>query len=921
MHAEKNKRGKSERMKKSIYQLAISISHNSSAALMCDGEIIVAVCEERFNKEKNYVGYPKHSIDYCLEKAAITGDQLSRVAYTTVDQIGLLIKAQTTSKFSLKDYIDFYGDKYYIRKLNGEDCLDYLQWLRDADQFNTDEKYFDFRYLTDEVLLNTEIDVDLFRKERSRLLSSHLGIDKKKIEFLDHHTCHAYYAYYGSPYRVSDCIVVTLDGWGDGRNQTVWKVSNDEFELIAESTENDIGRIYKLSTLLLGMRPDEHEFKVMGLAAYAKKSYIEESFKAIEDISEVEGMRIVCKERPKDLYSYLKKCWKGHRFDNIAGAVQKFTEQISVELVRNIAIQTGVSRFVLSGGIAMNVKMNKAISEVDEVREIFVCGSGGDESLSIGGCYLLNEKNGNNKYLNNLYLGYDINDEIQNFDVYSLSDRFDVDSNVSKSKVARLILNGDIIGVVQGKAEFGARALGNRSILANPSIRDSVQKINEAIKNRDFWMPFALSILEENHKDYIENPKNLESPFMSISLSTRPDKYCDIEAGIHPYDKTVRPQFVSKSHNPAFHELISEFSKLSGIPALLNTSFNLHGEPIVDTIADAVRTFELSGLDHLYINETYLISKLKIHKGELKTHKSNLNKTQLLASSEAHNLAEKSIVITGVGRSGTTILGTIIHSFENIEYVFEPPLTMSLLSLINNISEKDWKLLYEMSLYEDFLINAVSGRNLNHNRFDDSSIFSVKEEIDIEKRKNKSLGKMEAVKIASNKIIAYKIPNIVHFFPKLLSYYPKTTLVVIKRNPIYIINSLIAKGWFRNENLAKSLNPLFYEYKKNNIPFWVKQHDADLWIDMNEIDRCAFYYSLFQDYENKIEKKIVVNYDELIKNPSKCVDELANSLNLKYGNKTKQIITSIKSTKINRDLNIINKVSSGLREKIIQSLV
>jgi carbamoyltransferase len=596
-------------MKNSIYQLAVSISHNSSAALMCDGEIIVAVCEERFNRKKNYVGYPKQSIDYCLETAAITGEQLSRVAYTSVDQFGLLIKCRNTTKFSLMDYRDYYGEKFYIRKFNGEDCLDYLQWLRDADQFTADEEYFDFSYLTDEVLKDPQLDIDLFRIEQRRLLSSHLGVDKKKIEFLDHHTCHAYYAYFGSPYRVSDCIVLTLDGMGDGRNQTVWKVSNDKFELIAESSENDIGRIYKLATLLLGMRPDEHEFKVMGLAAYAKKSHVEKTFKVIENICVVEGMRIVSKERPKDLYTYLKKYLKVHRFDNIAGAVQELTEKIATKLVRNIAIKTGVSRFALSGGIAMNVKMNKAISELDEVRELFVCGSGGDESLSIGGCYLLNEKNGNNKHLKNLYLGYNINDEIQNFDVHSLSDRFDVDSNVSKSKVAQLIFNGDIIGVVQGKAEFGARALGNRSILANPSIRDSVQKINEAIKNRDFWMPFALSILEENHKDYIENPKNLESPFMSISLSAYPDKYRDIEAGIHPYDKTVRPQFVSKSNTPAFHELISEFSKLSGVPALLNTSFNLHGEPIVDTIADAVRTFELSDLDHLYINETYLISK------------------------------------------------------------------------------------------------------------------------------------------------------------------------------------------------------------------------------------------------------------------------------------------------------------------------
>lgn len=589
--------------------LAISVSHNSSAALMKNGEIIVAALEERFTRIKNYVGYPKQSIDYCLKKAGVTGREIEKVAYTTIDNPGLFIKAKTTSKFSLRDYRDYYGKKFYQRKMNGEDCIDYLLWLRDAEQFNTDHEYFDFSFLTEEVMRNPEKEMDLFRKEQVRLLSKHLGISEEKIEFLDHHTCHAYYAYFGSPFRNDKCIVITLDGWGDGRNQTVWDVREDKFKLIAESDQNDLGRIYKMATLLLSMRPDEHEFKVMGLAAYAKDSHVAKALKVIENLCTVEGMRIVSKDRPYDLYSYLKDNWDVHRFDNIAGAAQTFTEQIAKTLIRNIALETGVNRFVISGGIAMNVKMNKAISELEEVKELFVCGSGSDESLSIGGCYLLNDKYNNNKKLDHLYLGYDINDEVEEFDISSLTEKFKIKVNVDKKEIASLLHKGDIVGIIRGKAEFGARALGNRSILANPSIRDSVQKINEAIKNRDFWMPFALSILEERHEDYILNPKKLESPFMAISLDARIDKYLDIVAGIHPYDKTVRPQFVSKINSPEYYEIISEFCELTGVPAMLNTSFNLHGEPIVDNIYDAVRTFELSGLDHLYINDKYLLSK------------------------------------------------------------------------------------------------------------------------------------------------------------------------------------------------------------------------------------------------------------------------------------------------------------------------
>ncbi len=596
-------------MKKPEYILALSVSHNSSAALMQDGKIIVAVCEERSRRKKNYLGYPKNAVNYCLKKAGIAGDQLSRIAYTTIDNPGILVKSKINTQFSLQDYRDYYGERYYKRRLRGEDCLDYLQWLRDDPKFNSDIEYFDFSYITDEVLTNPDIDIQRYREVQERLLSEHLDVEKEKIEFLDHHTCHAYYSYFGSPFRRKDCIALTLDGWGDGRNQTVWKVNDEKFTLLAESSQNDLGRIYKMATLLLGMRPDEHEFKVMGLAAYAKPSYIKQAKLAIDDLCAVDGMRIISKNRPIDLFSYLEEAWKVHRFDNIAGAVQTYIEEIACELVKNIARETGIRRFVIGGGIAMNIKMNKAISELDEVEELFVCGSSGDESLSIGGCYLLNSDPKSNQPIRNLYLGHDIRDEIDQFDANSFASKFDVQYGVNFDQVASLLAKGDIVAVVRGCAEFGARALGNRSILANPSRRETVQQINEAIKNRDFWMPFALSILEESLDEYILNPKKLQSPFMAISLDVRPEMNSKIEAGTHPYDKTVRPQAVSSKEAPEYHALISAFQRVTGIPALLNTSFNLHGEPIVDTIADAIRTFELSGLDHLLIDDRILFSK------------------------------------------------------------------------------------------------------------------------------------------------------------------------------------------------------------------------------------------------------------------------------------------------------------------------
>lgn len=591
--------------------LALSISHNSSAALMKNGVITVAVCEERSTRKKNFIGYPKNAIEYCINESKLQPEKFSKVAFTTINNPGLLVKAKTNTEFSLQDYRDYYGEKYYQRLLRGENCIDYLKWLRDDPKFNKQKEHFDFSYLNDEVLQDEKLEMEKFRKIQTHTLACHLQIPETKIEFLDHHTCHAYYSYFGSPFREKDCIILTLDGWGDGKNQTVWKVSDDEPQKIAESSQNDLGRIYKFATLLLGMRPDEHEFKVMGLAPYAKKSYAERAMEPLKDICAIQDMKIISKNRPDDLFGYLEKAWKVHRFDNIAAAVQLYTEKIACELVKNIVQETGIRRIVVGGGIAMNIKMNKAISELKEVDEMYVCGSSGDESLSIGGCYVLNGERKQNKPLKNLYLGFNIQNELEKYTKNSFSKKYFLKERPEPDEVADLIAKGEIVACIRGCAEFGARALGNRSILADPSRRAAVKEINEAIKSRDFWMPFALSILEEYSELYLKNPKKLKSPFMAISLETITDMYCKIEAGTHPYDKTVRPQFVSQMESPAYHKLISCFFKKTNIPALLNTSFNLHGEPIVDTIDDAIRTFAKSGLSHLLIGEKFLLSKKK----------------------------------------------------------------------------------------------------------------------------------------------------------------------------------------------------------------------------------------------------------------------------------------------------------------------
>ncbi len=587
--------------------LGINLSHNSSCAIMRDGVVAYVGQEERFNRIKNVETFPQLALEHGLNTLGLKGEELDAACFTTINVDPVFTKANTVRNFSMADYINYYGTKYWEKKLSGADCIDYLQWLRDAPQFNRHETWFTYDFLESASDLgDVELMAELFRDEQITYLQRTLGISRDKVSFVRHHEAHANYGYFASPFRGSDCAVLVLDGMGDNENQTVWVASDDTLTKIASSDENDIGRVYKLATLILGMRPDEHEYKVMGLAPYAKPSHVAASFEPLSSLSRVKNMAIRHDKRPINLYKYLVEAWQGHRFDNIAGAVQRYTEDLAVELVRDVHNTTGLRRFALSGGISLNVKMNQRIAELPFVDELFVAGSGGDESLSIGGCYALN---GGGAPLQSLYLGFDAQEDTQSEVWKSLADEFEITLGFSPHDVAALLADGEIVARVHGRAEFGARALGGRSILADPSNIDNVRQINEAVKQRDFWMPFALSILDEFAGLYINNPKKISAPHMTIAFDTVPSNYERICAGTHPYDRTVRPQIVSRDTAPSYYAVIEEFHKLSGVPALLNTSFNLHGDPIVNNLSDAVHTLRNSGLQYLVFEDRLIAKK------------------------------------------------------------------------------------------------------------------------------------------------------------------------------------------------------------------------------------------------------------------------------------------------------------------------
>ena len=406
-----------------------------------------------------------------------------------------------------------------------------------------------------------------------------------------------------SPFREKDTLVFTLDGIGEGINGTISIVKNDTIEEVYRTGEANLGRLWKYITLLLAMKPDEHEFKVMGMAPYANEKYANEVLKIFEDNYQyIDGFDFKYRNRPKDIYFFFRKLLEGKRFDSIAGGLQLYTEKLVTKWIKNAIEITGIPRIVFSGGVAMNIKLNKEIAGMKEVKEFYVAPSAADESLALGVFYKYFGKE-DTPPLANLYLGPKYKRE-QILEVVSkYKDKYIVQEHITNKQVANFLADGYVIARFDGRMEFGARSLGNRSILGDPSKSDVVKKINSQIKSRDFWMPFTATILDTRELDYIVNPKGISCPYMTIAFDTTELARNHLKAAIHPYDYTARPQILSEKNNPGYYQLIKEFENITGIGGLLNTSLNLHGYPVVCSPEDAMETFVNSKLDMLLMGD------------------------------------------------------------------------------------------------------------------------------------------------------------------------------------------------------------------------------------------------------------------------------------------------------------------------------
>jgi len=361
----------------------------------------------------------------------------------------------------------------------------------------------------------------------------------------------------------------------------------------------------------------EHEYKVMGLAPYSKTYYretYERIFKDIIILDPVDPLRFSSRVDTSLFFDYLAEQAIGERFDNIAGALQHLLEERVTEWIRETIKKTGIRRIFTSGGVFMNVKLNHRVQEMKEVDQAFFMPSCGDECNPIGAAYALAVQEGVPvQPLRDIYLGLEYSDyALQAFIEHNgLQNRHRIvrPANIEEA-IAELLADQQVVGRFAGRCEWGARSLGNRAILAHPSHLESFYTVNDLIKARDFWMPFAPTVLETAAHRYLENynPKKAEAPYMITAFKATALGIKHLRAAMHQGDHTIRPQVLVEDANPEYYRLIQAFERRTGVGAVLNTSLNLHGYPLAATPEQALMTFENSGLRHLALG-SYLLSK------------------------------------------------------------------------------------------------------------------------------------------------------------------------------------------------------------------------------------------------------------------------------------------------------------------------
>jgi carbamoyltransferase len=558
--------------------LGIHDNHNASVSLLEDGVITFSLQEERINGIKNFNGFPALAIGRALDFGKITLDDIDLFAFGTMHNPAWKDTKALVNQYASPVWKKYLGDFFKASPLFGF-------------------------YKADKA------------RQRTKFLAAQ-GIPESRTRFFDHNLTHAATSLCCSGFYGKQALILSLDGGGDGSCAGIYTSMNGELSQIASTPEgNSIGNLYAVSTYYMGMMPLEHEYKLMGMAPYSQPKYYTGMSQSLERLLKVDGLtfRRSTLATSSNSIASLERIYRHQRFDAICGALQDYTERSVIQWVKNAIQATGLHRLCLSGGVFMNVKLNKLIAGLPEVEELFVMPSCGDESNAMGAAFLAYKdhcaKTGSDpaiQPLTNLYLGESFDETVIRDEVQRAGFQCEKDPNVNKY-VAEMLSQDRIVARCSGRSEWGARALGNRSILANPRSFETVQKINDAIKMRDFWMPFAGSVIDVAMDRYLVNPKKIPSPYMMLAFDTTQERD-SIRAATHPRDRTIRPQILTRDQNPDYYAVIEQFSRLTGTGCVLNTSFNLHGSPMVYHPREAMDTLKKSDLDIL-VMDNYIVRK------------------------------------------------------------------------------------------------------------------------------------------------------------------------------------------------------------------------------------------------------------------------------------------------------------------------
>ncbi len=560
---------------RNIRILAISDSLTESGiAYYRNNNLVLAINEERFSRKKIQGGFPENCLNYFIKKYKKDLSNIDMIVFPGIStptpllrvfgfsNLSLDIKSQNKILLIATDFIE-YRLKLTTRISN----------LNKRSFFRKIIKYFLRRKLPKE-------------------------LKRKKIILVDHHLCHASTAFYCSGQKKS--IIASFDGFGDGFSGKIYLGRKNKLERIYSVNALDsLGLFYSLVTVFLGFKSHKHEGKITGLAAFGNSKNINEKFPFYftKDMS----LKYAGHHGLKGL-GYLQKNFSKYKKEDLAAWLQENTEKHVCKIISYFLKKHRIKNVCLSGGLFGNVKLNQRIHELEEVKNIYIYPAMGDMGLSHGAILAIVRKG---SLLKNIYLGPSYSDKYIEKILYKNNLTYKKVKNIEK-RVAHLLSNGKIIARFNGRMEYGPRALGNRSILAQATKKEINNTLNKKLKRTDF-MPFAPVLLEEFAHEYIKNIRGAEftTKFMNISFAVT-EKMKNVAPAVVHVDDTTRPQTLNKKDNSSYYKILKEYYKITKIPVLINTSFNIHEEPIVMTPQDAIRGFLEANLDYLAIGD-YLV--------------------------------------------------------------------------------------------------------------------------------------------------------------------------------------------------------------------------------------------------------------------------------------------------------------------------